>query len=98
MIRTFLLLLLLLASASLALAEQPRPNIILVMADDLGWGDTGFNGNTVIKTPHLDAMAKNGTRLSRFYAAARSVARRAAASSPAAIPSATASTTRTPAT
>ena len=39
------------------------------MADDLGWGDVGFNGNTVIKTPHLDAMAKNGMRFTRFYTA-----------------------------
>jgi arylsulfatase A-like enzyme len=39
------------------------------MADDLGWGDVGFNGNTVIKTPQLDAMAKNGMRLTRFYTA-----------------------------
>jgi arylsulfatase A-like enzyme len=44
-----------------------RPNIIFVMADDLGWGDVGFNGNTVIQTPHLDEMAKNGIRLTRFY-------------------------------
>ena len=46
-----------------------KPNIILIMADDLGWGDTGFNGNAEIKTPHLDQMAANGLRLSRFYTA-----------------------------
>jgi arylsulfatase A-like enzyme len=40
------------------------------MADDLGWGDVGFNGNRVIRTPHLDAMAKNSLRFDRFYAAA----------------------------
>lgn len=49
--------------------EAERPNIIFVMADDLGWGDVGFNGNTVIKTPQLDAMAKDGMRLTRFYTA-----------------------------
>jgi len=47
-----------------------RPNIILLMADDLGWGDTGFNGNSAILTPHLDAMAAGGIQFSRFYAGA----------------------------
>ena len=51
-------------------AQSETPNIILVMADDHGWGDVGFNGHPTIKTPHLDAMAKNGMRLNRFYAAA----------------------------
>ena len=44
------------------------PNIILMMADDLGYGDTGFNGNKIIKTPHLDEMAKAGVKLTHFYA------------------------------
>ena len=47
-----------------------RPNIIFLMADDLGWGDVGFNGNAIIRTPHLDAMANDGLTLDRFYAAA----------------------------
>ena len=47
-----------------------RPNIVLVMCDDLGWGDVGFNGNKIIRTPHLDAMAKQSLRFERFYAAA----------------------------
>ena len=51
-------------------ATASRPNIVLIMADDLGWGDPGFNGNTVIKTPHLDAMAKAGLRFDRFYSGA----------------------------
>ncbi len=46
------------------------PNIVLIMCDDLGWGDTGFNGNTTIQTPHLDEMANAGMRFDRFYAAA----------------------------
>ena len=46
------------------------PNIILVMCDDLGWGDVGFNGSKNIRTPHLDAMAKGSLRFERFYAAA----------------------------
>ena len=47
-----------------------RPNIILCMADDQGWGDTGYNGHPRIKTPHLDAMSRSGLRFDRFYAAA----------------------------
>ncbi|MCA9192937.1 MAG: sulfatase-like hydrolase/transferase [Planctomycetales bacterium] len=43
------------------------PNVILCMADDLGWGDTGYNGHPLIKTPNLDAMARAGARLDRFY-------------------------------
>ena len=66
----FMLLLLLAVSQTTLWSEEPtKPNIILVMADDLGWGDVGFNGNSVIQTPHLDAMAKNGMRLTRFYTA-----------------------------
>ena len=44
------------------------PNIILMMCDDLGYGDVGFNGNEVIKTPNLDRLASNGIRFTRFYA------------------------------
>lgn len=50
--------------------ERRSPNIILLMSDDQGWGDVGFNGNKVVQTPHLDEMAKNGVRFDRFYAAA----------------------------
>lgn len=55
---------------SLAQGETDRPNIILVMADDQGWGDTGYNGHPFVKTPALDAMAEAGFVLDRFYAAA----------------------------
>lgn len=41
--------------------DADKPNIILCMADDLGWGDTGFNGNTIIQTPNLDAPVKAKT-------------------------------------
>ena len=47
-----------------------RPNIVLIMCDDLGWGDVGFNGNKIIQTPNLDRWAKDGMVLDRFYAAA----------------------------
>jgi arylsulfatase A-like enzyme len=49
-------------------AGRDKPNIILIMADDLGDGDVGFNGNRIIKTPHLDDMAKRSIRFTRFYA------------------------------
>lgn len=54
-------------------ADSPsstKPNIILVMADDQGWGDVGYNGHPFVKTPELDAMAKEGFVFDRFYAAA----------------------------
>jgi len=47
-----------------------KPNIILCMADDMGWSDPGFNGNKIIKTPNLDAMAKAAMRFTRFYSGA----------------------------
>jgi arylsulfatase A-like enzyme len=47
-----------------------KPNIILCMTDDQGWGDTGYNGHPVLKTPNLDQMAKEGIRFERFYSGA----------------------------
>lgn len=46
----------------------PKPNIIHIVADDLGWKDVGFNGCTDIKTPTLDKLAAGGASLSQFYA------------------------------
>ena len=52
-------------------ADTPRPDhIVLVMADDMGYGQTGYYGHPLLKTPHLDAMAENGLRFDRFYAGA----------------------------
>ncbi|MQY79913.1 MAG: sulfatase-like hydrolase/transferase [Bacteroidetes bacterium] len=48
---------------------EENPNIILIMTDDQGWGDAGFNGNTEIKTPNLDYLASNGIIFDRFYSA-----------------------------
>lgn len=47
-----------------------KPNIILVMADDQGWGDMGYNGHPFLKTPNFDRMAESGLRFDHFYAAA----------------------------
>ncbi len=45
-----------------------KPNIVLVMADDMGWGQTGYYNHPALRTPHLDAMAAGGLRFDRFYA------------------------------
>lgn len=44
-----------------------KPNIVHIVADDLGWKDVGFNGCTDIKTPNIDALAAGGAKLSHFY-------------------------------
>ena len=49
-------------------SNSDSPNIVLIMCDDLGWGDVGFNGGTIIQTPHLDRMAADSLRFTRFYA------------------------------
>lgn len=61
-------LLSLILSALCASLFATNPNIIFVMADDMGWGQTGYRGHPVLKTPNLDAMAANGLRFERFYA------------------------------
>jgi arylsulfatase A-like enzyme len=50
-------------------AAEPRPNIVLLMGDDHGWEETGYNGHPHVKTPVLDELAATGLRLERFYAA-----------------------------
>ena len=55
--------LLLLAPCSIALAQ---PNVVIFLADDAGWGDYSQNGNTLVHTPHIDAIARAGVTLDRF--------------------------------
>lgn len=50
-----------------ALAADKKPNIVHIVADDLGWKDTGFNGCTDIKTPNIDALAAGGAKFTQFY-------------------------------
>ena len=56
-------------SLCLGWAEAPRPNIIVILCDDLGYADVGFNGSKDIKTPHLDSLAESGTIFSSGYVA-----------------------------
>lgn len=53
-----------------SIVEAQQPNIVLVMADDQGWGDMAYNGHPNVKTPNFDAAAATGLRFDRFYAAA----------------------------
>ncbi len=48
-------------------AEPPRPNILFILADDLGWGDPSCYGNTRFKTPALDRLAREGTLFTQYY-------------------------------
>jgi arylsulfatase A-like enzyme len=52
----------------LKITAQQKPNIVLIVADDLGYGDLGCYGQTRIKTPNLDRLAARGIRFTRFYA------------------------------
>jgi arylsulfatase A-like enzyme len=49
-------------------AQQTKPNIIFILADDMGYGDAGCYGSALIKTPNIDALAKSGIRFTDFYA------------------------------
>ena len=66
--KRFLIPLLLFLPGSWLLAEPAKPNIILLMGDDHGWEEVGYNGHPYVKTPFLDEMAKDGLRLNNFYA------------------------------
>ena len=44
-----------------------KPNVVVILADDQGWGDLGLHGNTNLKTPHLDSIGTQGARFQRFY-------------------------------
>ncbi|MGH6993090.1 MAG: sulfatase-like hydrolase/transferase, partial [Caulobacteraceae bacterium] len=52
------------------MAERQAPNFIVILADDLGYGDLGCDGGRIIRTPNLDRMAEEGVRLTDFYASA----------------------------
>lgn len=60
-------LLALLAAGCSAPQQRGLPNIVIFLADDQGWGDVGFNGNTTAATPNIDRIAGEGAVFSRFY-------------------------------
>jgi arylsulfatase A len=59
-----------LALCSASAAPAGRPNIIVILADDLGWADLSCYGNTFNETPNLDRLAQQGVRFTQFYAGA----------------------------
>jgi len=70
MMRTMLLALTF-ACAAVPVAAQapPRPNVVLIVMDDVGYGDYGSYGAPDVRTPNIDSLARTGTRLTDFYAA-----------------------------
>ncbi len=55
------------ASTAFAVEAPPRPNVVFILADDLGFGDLGCYGQKKIKTPNIDRMATEGLRFTQFY-------------------------------
>src|SRR5215216_288724 len=66
--RLLCVLLCVLAARHSAFGED-RPNVVLILADDLGYGDLGCFGHPTHRTPNLDRLAKEGVRFTNFYAA-----------------------------
>src|SRR5436189_3091575 len=60
----------LLSALLLLAADAPRPNVVIILADDMGFSDLGCYGSE-IATPNLDALAKNGLRFTQCYNTAR---------------------------
>lgn len=57
-------------SAPLCSHAFAAPNILVILADDVGWGDAGCYGGTLVKTPHIDRLAREGLRFENSYASA----------------------------
>ena len=59
--------LVLLAAQGIDGAAAERPNIVVILADDQGWGDLSVHGNTNLRTPHIDSLARDGALFERFF-------------------------------
>ncbi len=57
-------------AAILAPARSRRPNVVVILADDQGWGDLSINGNSNLSTPHIDSLAREGALFDRFFVCA----------------------------
>lgn len=58
------------APLGIARAASSKPNVVIILADDMGWGDVGMNGCPDIRTPVIDSIAAQGVRFTQFYASA----------------------------
>ena len=47
--------------------DETRPNVVVILADDQGWGDLSLNGNSNLRTPRIDSLARDGAMFERFY-------------------------------
>src|SRR3954452_15061036 len=60
-------LLVLLTGGPAATAAADRPNVVVILADDQGWGDLSVHGNTNLSTPNIDSLARDGALFERFF-------------------------------
>src|SRR5262245_44726009 len=67
MYRLLTLAILTLALPTAAAEPGKRPNVVVILTDDQGWGDLSLNGNTNLRTPHIDSLARDGARFERFF-------------------------------
>jgi arylsulfatase A-like enzyme len=66
-VRSHLVILLAVICCRVASAEVQPPNVVIFLADDAGWGDYSHSGNTQVRTPNIDSIARGGVSLDRFY-------------------------------
>src|SRR5258707_10660922 len=52
------------------IAADAKPNFVIILADDQGWGDLSVHGNTNLSTPHIDSLARDGALFERFFVCA----------------------------